>query len=40
MWCIVIGNEILAEFETATEAYEATYTGEFPDVSEVVFINM
>jgi hypothetical protein len=41
MWVIFArgGMEMLAEFDTDTEAYEATYTGEFPSDCEVAYVN-
>jgi hypothetical protein len=40
MWVIVdTDSVILAEFVTSREAYEATYTGDYPDNVEVAYIN-
>jgi hypothetical protein len=39
-WVIIdIHETILARFDTSWEAYEATYTGEFDDDVEVVYLN-
>ena len=38
-WCILDADgSVLDRFETDTEAYEATYTGEYPDDVEVAFV--
>lgn len=40
MWFILdINGKELASFNTDVEAFEATYSGEYPDDCEVAYIN-
>lgn len=40
MWFVMNSTgDVLAAFETDTEAYEASYTEEFSDAYEVAFVN-
>jgi hypothetical protein len=38
-WVIIQDGEIIDRFATSQEAYEATYTGEYPDDVEVALMN-
>lgn len=39
MWCILDSEgNVLGEFDYSQDAYEATYTGEFPEDCEVAYI--